>query len=81
MFVNLKLSLWQSGIRQNRMAQALNMDEALLSKIINGFREPTSAQRRLIAEFLQKDEDWLFARQKGVERSELEGRIPEGAQS
>lgn len=63
MFVNLKLSIWQSGIRQNRLAQALNLDEALLSKIINGFREPTPAQRRSIAEYLRRDEEWLFARQ------------------
>lgn len=65
MFVNLKLSIWQSGIRQNRMAQALNMDEALLSKIINGFREPTPGQRKRIAEFLQQDEEWLFSRDNG----------------
>ncbi len=62
MFVNLKLCIWQSGLRQNRLAQALNIDEALLSKIINGYREPTAAQRRSIAALLQKDEEWLFAR-------------------
>ncbi len=62
MFVNLKLCIWQSGMRQNRLAQALNIDEALLSKIINGYREPTAAQRKSIAAFLQKDEEWLFSR-------------------
>ena len=60
MFLNLKLSILQAGIRQNRLAQVVNMDEAVLSKIINGFREPTYAQRKVIAEFLQKDEKWLF---------------------
>jgi hypothetical protein len=44
------------------MAQAIQMDEALLSKIINGFREPNSRQRRLISEFLKEDEQWLFSR-------------------
>lgn len=62
MYLNLKVSIWQSGLRQNRLAQALNMDEALLSRIINGFREPTPAQRTSIAQALQKDEGWLFAR-------------------
>lgn len=62
MYLNLKLSIWQAGLRQNRLAQALKMDEALLSKIINGFRQPTAEQRRLIANLLQKDEQWLFVR-------------------
>jgi transcriptional regulator with XRE-family HTH domain len=62
MYLNLKVSIWQSGLRQNRLAQALNMDEALLSRIINGFREPTPAQRTSIAQALHKDEAWLFAR-------------------
>ena len=62
MFVNLKICLWQSGLRQNRLAQALQMDEALLSRIINGFREPTPEQRTSIAEILHRDETWLFAR-------------------
>ncbi len=62
MYLNLKVAIWQSGLRQNRLAQVLNMDEALLSRIINGFREPTPAQRSSIAQALQKDEAWLFAR-------------------
>ena len=62
MYLNLKVSIWQSGLRQNRLAQTLNMDEALLSRIINGFREPTPAQRTSIAHALRKDEAWLFAR-------------------
>ena len=62
MFLNLKICILQSGMRQNRLAQAVNVDEAVLSKIINGFREPTPAQRRCIADYLQKDERWLFER-------------------
>jgi len=60
MFLNLKLSILQAGIRQNRLAQVVNIDEAVLSRIINGFREPSYAQRKTIADFLQKDEKWLF---------------------
>ena len=63
MYLNLKVSIWQSGMRQNRLAQTLNMDEALLSRIINGFREPTAEQRSRIAQVLQRDETWLFARE------------------
>ena len=62
MFLNLKLCILQSGVRQNRLAQAVKVDEAVLSKIINGFREPTEHQRRCIADFLQQDERWLFER-------------------
>jgi transcriptional regulator with XRE-family HTH domain len=62
MFLNLKLSILQAGIRQNRLAQAVHIDEALLSKIINEFREPTEEQRKRIAEILGKDENWLFER-------------------
>ena len=62
MLLNLKLCIYETGIRQNRLAQMVGIDEAVLSKIINGFRQPTTEQRRLIAEFLQKDERWLFER-------------------
>ena len=62
MFTNLKLLIWRSRINQNRMAQEMQMDEAVLSRIINGYREPTTEQRRKIARYLEADEDWLFAR-------------------
>ena len=62
MFTNLKLLIWRSRIHQNRMAQEMQMDEAVLSRIINGYREPTTEQRRKIALYLEADEDWLFAR-------------------
>ena len=61
MYTNLKLLIWRSRIHQNRMAQEMQMDEAVLSRIINGYREPTTEQRRKIALYLQADEDWLFA--------------------
>ena len=62
MFTNLKLLIWRSRIHQNRMAQEMQMDEAVLSRIINGFREPTTEQRRKISLYLEADEDRLFAR-------------------
>jgi transcriptional regulator with XRE-family HTH domain len=62
MYPNLKLQLWKTGIRQNRLAQMLGLDETALSKIINGYREPGAALRRSIAEILESDEAWLFRR-------------------
>jgi len=77
MYVNLKICLWQSGLRQNRLAQALQMDEALLSRIINGYRQPTPEQRTRIAEILRRDETWLFAH----ESQSIPGPVAQGKDS
>ena len=60
MYPNLKLHLWRSGIRQNRLAQTLDLDETALSRIINGFRKPSPAMRAKIAAALCRDPDLLF---------------------
>lgn len=60
MYPNLKLELWRSGMRQNRLAQILEIDETILSRIVNGFREPSQQMRTRIAELLKKEEAWLF---------------------
>ncbi len=65
MYANLKLQLWKTGIRQNRLAQLLGMDETIVSRIVNGFREPDSVLRQKIACILQSDERWLFERLHG----------------
>jgi DNA-binding XRE family transcriptional regulator len=62
MYPNLKLKLWTAGIKQNQLAKALGMDETMLSKVINGFREPSAQLRTRIACFLETDESWLFER-------------------
>jgi len=59
-YPNLKLRIYTAGIRQNRLAKLIGIDEAHLSKIINGFREPSGNLRELIAEVLNSDPDWLF---------------------
>jgi transcriptional regulator with XRE-family HTH domain len=59
-YPNLKLQLWRSGIRQNRLAQMLGVDETLLSKIINGYRVASPELRGKIAHILQSNEEWLF---------------------
>ena len=65
MYPNLKLQLWKTGIRQNRLAKMLEMDETVLSKIVNGFRDPNPELRGRIATLLQCDPHWLFERVDG----------------
>ena len=64
MYPNLKLQLWRSGIRQNRLARILEIDETVLSKVVNGFREPSAELRLRIAGALESDVEWLFERQE-----------------
>jgi transcriptional regulator with XRE-family HTH domain len=59
-YPNLKLKMYTSGIRQNRLARMLGIHEASLSRIMNGFREPTSEIRMQLAEILHSDPEWLF---------------------
>jgi len=59
-YPNLKMQIWKTGIRQNRLAQMLGMDESILSRIVNGFREPTPQVRERIAVLLQSEPEWLF---------------------
>jgi transcriptional regulator with XRE-family HTH domain len=60
MYPNLKLQIWKSGIRQNRLAKMLGMDETMLSRIVNGYRNPNAQLRESIAALLHCDEGWLF---------------------
>jgi transcriptional regulator with XRE-family HTH domain len=60
MYPNLRVQLWRAGIRQNRLARILSMDETLLSRILNGYRQPSPEIRRKISAILRSDETWLF---------------------
>ena len=62
MYPNLKLQIFKSGIHQNRLARQLGLTDTVLSKIIHGYRQPTTEQRKLLAEYLSVDEAWLFER-------------------
>ncbi len=80
MYPNLKLQLWRTGIRQNSLAKVLGVDEATVSRIINGFREPNSHTRAKIAELLDSDEKWLFEPAESVQlRSLLRPALAESA--
>ena len=74
MYPNLKLQLWRKGIRQNRLAVSLGIDESLLSRIVNGYREAPREIRLKIASMLQMDEAWLF------EPMALPAPLPENGQ-
>jgi len=69
-YPNLKLRIYTSGIRQNRLAKMIGIDEAHLSRIINGFREPTTGIREQIAVILQSDPEWLFYKMQISSNSE-----------
>ena len=60
MYPNLKLEIFKRGIHQNLLARDLGLNEAILSKIIRGNREPTDAQRQMLAQYLEAEESWLF---------------------
>jgi transcriptional regulator with XRE-family HTH domain len=60
MYPNLRIQLWKAGIRQNRLAKMIAMDETVLSRIVNGFREPSPEFRKKISAILRTDEGWLF---------------------
>ena len=60
MYPNLRIQLWKAEIRQNRLAKMIKMDETVLSRIVNGFREPSPEFRKKISVILQSDEQWLF---------------------
>lgn len=60
MYPNLKMQLWKRGLRQNRLARMLAIDETVLSKMINGYRVPSPQIRSRIAAVLEADETWLF---------------------
>ena len=70
MYPNLKLQLWKCGMRQNRLAKILDMDETALSRIVNGFRDPSVELQNGIAAVLQCSAAWLFQRPvEGAESS------------
>jgi transcriptional regulator with XRE-family HTH domain len=60
MYPNLRLQLWRRRIRQNQLAKMLEIDETILSRIMNGFRQPGPEMRKQIALLLESDEVWLF---------------------
>jgi transcriptional regulator with XRE-family HTH domain len=59
-YPNLKLRVYTTGMRQNRLARLVGIDEAYLSRIINGVRIPGKQMQEQIAQVLGCDAEWLF---------------------
>jgi transcriptional regulator with XRE-family HTH domain len=59
-YPNLKLRVYTTGMRQNRLAKLVGIDEAYLSRIINGVRVPGKQMQQQIAQVLGCDAEWLF---------------------
>jgi transcriptional regulator with XRE-family HTH domain len=59
-YLNLKMKILSTGLRQNQLAKLVGIDEAHLSRIIHGVREPGPKLRLQIAKALGCDEEWLF---------------------
>jgi len=76
MYPNLKLQMWRSGVRQNRLARMLNLDETILSRMVNGFRKPCPEMKAKIAAALNSDPNWLFEEieWKNADQESLEHR-------
>jgi transcriptional regulator with XRE-family HTH domain len=62
LYPNLKLTIYSSGLKQNRIAELAGIDQAHLSRIINGVREPGEQTRTQLANILGCDQEWLFQR-------------------
>lgn len=71
MYANIKLQIFRKGIHQNQLARTLGIDETLLSKIIRGYREPSEAQRKQLADYLNASEQWLFEKSEFSGESEI----------
>jgi transcriptional regulator with XRE-family HTH domain len=54
--------MFTTGMRQNRLAKLVGIDEAYLSRIVNGVRVPRRQTRHEIATILGCDPEWLFER-------------------
>lgn len=60
LYPNLKLTMYRTGVRQNTLAKSIGMNEASLSRIINGTRQPAPEIRLQIASILRENAEWLF---------------------
>ena len=74
MYPNLKLAIFKKGLRQNQLSKVLGINEAHLSKVIRGYREPSESQRVLLAKYLDADAAWLFEKYETV--AQTIGQVP-----
>ena len=68
--IKLKMALIEKNETQYRLAQILECDPSVVSRIFNGWFSPSDAVKRRIADFLEKpvDELWKLSEEpKNVE--------------
>lgn len=75
-YPNLKLRVYTTGMRQNRLAKLVGIDEAYLSRIINGVRVPGKQMQQQIAQVLGCDAEWLFEQATIQPPSDSNGHSP-----
>ena len=56
----LKIAILESGLSQIEVATAADLHESRMSQIVNGWREPTDAERKLLARILKRKPADLF---------------------
>jgi plasmid maintenance system antidote protein VapI len=60
MNVSLKVAFVSKGVRQIEAAQALNLDPAKLSKIVNGWIQPDHQTKQKLSRYLGESVNNLF---------------------
>lgn len=61
----LKMAIVASGTPQHAIARKTGISETILSRIVQGRREPTQEQRRSLARALGRREEDLFPSSRG----------------
>jgi transcriptional regulator with XRE-family HTH domain len=69
--------MYTTGMRQNRLAKMLGMDQAYLSRIVNGVRQPRQRTRQEIARVLGCDVEWLFEQTVFEAGKDMQGKNTE----
>jgi transcriptional regulator with XRE-family HTH domain len=58
--IALKIAIVESGLSQIEVAKAADLHESRLSHIINGHRDPSGFERRVLARILKRKPADLF---------------------
>ena len=69
-YPNLKLRIYMTGMRQNQLAKLVGINEAKLSRIVNGIRIPGQQVQLQIAQVLDCNAEWLFEQATVVKREQ-----------
>ncbi len=62
----LKIAILESGLSQLELSKAADMHESRLSHLVNGHREPTEAELRVLARLLKRKPAQLFPSREAI---------------